>query len=104
MNDRNLRCILGQTNDLYAKKEFSNIILRRKITLRTLKYSHIPPGFTEVLTKMPFYPIEAMEFQKFVYTKKETALICICDMKIGFSLGSESQKVNKEKSCLFLCI
>ena len=36
--------------------------------------------YTQVLTKIPFYQIKAMEFQKLVYSRKDLTLISIYDM------------------------
>ena len=63
---------------IYAQKGACEPYLMKK--KNTWKYSHIPRGYTQVLTKMSFYPSIAMEFQEFVYRRKEVTLICICDI------------------------
>ena len=72
--------IFGQTNHLYTKKgAFEPYFMKKKKTI-TYKYSQIPRGYTQVLSKKPFFLIEAMELQKFVYRRKYLTRVCICDM------------------------
>ena len=88
MNDRHLKCILGQTYHLYAKKEaFEPYLMKKKCTQ---KYSHITYGYTHVLTKIPFYPIQAKELQNIVYRRKDLTLICICDIILEKKIHIES--------------
>ena len=75
MNDRHLMCILGQSNPQYAKNELSCLILRKN-----MKYGPIPRGYTQVLSKMRFFLIKAMELEKFVFRRKDLTLIYICDI------------------------
>ena len=46
--------------------------------LKYMKNSHIPPGYTQILSKMPFFPIKELMFQKIVLRRKDLTLIYIC--------------------------
>ena len=61
------------------KRSFWTLSYEKKCTQT---HSHIPCGYTQVLTRIPSYPIKAMELQKSLYRRKELTLICICDIII----------------------
>ena len=86
---------MGQTYHLYTKKGAFEPYFMKKCTQN---YSHILCAYTQVLIKMSFYPIEAMEFQKIVYRRQDLTLICICEI-IFFSKENVYRNlyINKEK-------
>ena len=43
-------------------------------------FGHISRGYTQVLSKMPFFPTKAIELQKIVYKREDLTLICNCEI------------------------
>ena len=105
MNDKHLSCILDQANHIYAEKELSHLILWKK--LKYMKYGHIPRGYTQVLSKMPFFFLnEAMEFQFFLFRRKDITTIYRCDiifLKKNYFYGSlENQFIWRAAKAILL--
>ena len=60
------------------KESFRTLSYEKKSCRYIAIYHGVYPG----LTKMSFYSINAMKFQKFVYKRKDQTIMCICDQII----------------------
>ena len=61
-----------------------------------MKYSYLPRGYTQVLNKMQFFLIEAMELRKFVFRRKDLTLTYICDIILKKSIYHEKLHIKNE--------
>ena len=70
--------------------------------MKYIKNRHIPRGYTQAISKKPFFRIKALELQKFVVRRKGLTLIYICHM-IFFPKENINPKLNKNNdNLLFL--
>ena len=64
-----------------------------------MNYSHIPRGYAQVSSEMPFFLIKAIELQKFMFRRKYLTFINNWD-KIFFQKKKQYQKVYKKNENL----